>query len=208
MQVDPEYLRRHYATLSDEEFAQIDRKDLVEVAQKCYDEEVARRGPMERAENDEGEIDFEESDAEEPEWMEGAASAYVVVARPGTAEAPKAAQAARILRNAGLPVFLSVRPAEAEAGDTQPQFEYHVLVPGELSLHAASVLDKEVFNEGIEQTYREYFRGLSDDELQNADTEMLFAGIRDRLKRITKSYKKEMGRRGFEVEGKKPAEAE
>jgi hypothetical protein len=43
MQVDPEYLRRHYNSLSDEALLSIDRTDLVEIAQKCYDAELARR---------------------------------------------------------------------------------------------------------------------------------------------------------------------
>ncbi len=44
MQPDPEYLRRHYALLSDEALLEMDRADLVEVAQQLYDHEIARRG--------------------------------------------------------------------------------------------------------------------------------------------------------------------
>jgi hypothetical protein len=44
MQVDPEYLRQHYNLLSDEALLSIDRSELVEIAQKCYDAELARRG--------------------------------------------------------------------------------------------------------------------------------------------------------------------
>ncbi len=196
MQVDPEYLRRHYASLSDEELFAIDRKDLVEVAHKVYDEEVSRREPAPASES----VEEFEPDGEEPEWIEGAASAYAVVARPGSAEAPKAAQVGHILRKAGIPVHLSLQEAEPESEGAAPTYEYHVLVPGELSLHAASVLDKEIYNNAVEQTWREYFRGLSDEQLRTADTEMLFAGFRDRLKRVTKAYKKEMARRGLEVE--------
>jgi hypothetical protein len=197
MQVDPEYLRRQYASLSDEDLFEIKRKDLVEVAQNVYDEEVSRRKPQ--ASGDIAE-DFE-PDADEPDWLEGAASAYAVLAKPGCNDAPKAARIGRILRNAGIPVHLSLQEGEAESADEPATFEYHVLVPGELSLHAASVLDKEVFNEAIEQTWKEYFRGLNDDQLRTADTETLFAGFRDRLKRVTKAYKKELGRRGIELPG-------
>jgi hypothetical protein len=35
MQVDPEYLRQHYDSLSDEALLAIKRSDLVEIAQKC-----------------------------------------------------------------------------------------------------------------------------------------------------------------------------
>jgi hypothetical protein len=40
MAVDPEYLRRYYGSLSDEALMEIDRADLVEIAQNCYDHEV------------------------------------------------------------------------------------------------------------------------------------------------------------------------
>jgi hypothetical protein len=43
MQLDPEYLRQHYASLSDEAILAIDRADLVEMAQMIFDDEVGRR---------------------------------------------------------------------------------------------------------------------------------------------------------------------
>ena len=46
MQVDLEYLRRQYASLSDEALLALDRSELVETAQKCYDEELVRRKPI------------------------------------------------------------------------------------------------------------------------------------------------------------------
>jgi hypothetical protein len=46
MPVDLEYLRRHYASLSDEALLALDRSELVETAQKCYDGEVVRRKPI------------------------------------------------------------------------------------------------------------------------------------------------------------------
>ena len=48
MAADPQYLREHYASLSDEALAAIKRADLVETAQKLYDEEVRRRKPDSR----------------------------------------------------------------------------------------------------------------------------------------------------------------
>jgi hypothetical protein len=44
MRIDPEDLRRHYESLSDEGFLDIDRSDLAPVAQGIYDQEIARRG--------------------------------------------------------------------------------------------------------------------------------------------------------------------
>jgi phosphatidylserine/phosphatidylglycerophosphate/cardiolipin synthase-like enzyme len=43
MPTDPEYLRRHYASLSDEALLAIDRTELVETAQQSYDDELERR---------------------------------------------------------------------------------------------------------------------------------------------------------------------
>ena len=43
MPADPQYLRDHYASLSDEALLAIERDDLVDLAQRCYDDEVGRR---------------------------------------------------------------------------------------------------------------------------------------------------------------------
>jgi len=53
MRIDPEDLRRHYESLSDEGLLDIDRDQLVEVAQGIYDQEIARRGLDGLAEPDE-----------------------------------------------------------------------------------------------------------------------------------------------------------
>src|SRR5262249_14018434 len=44
MKADPEYLRQHYSSLPDEALLDIDRSELVEAAQRCYDDEMMRRG--------------------------------------------------------------------------------------------------------------------------------------------------------------------
>jgi hypothetical protein len=43
MELDPEYLRQHYASLSDEALLAVDRTELVELANMIVDEEVSRR---------------------------------------------------------------------------------------------------------------------------------------------------------------------
>ena len=48
MQINLEDLRRHYASLSDEALREIDRSELVELAQQCYDQELAQREPLEK----------------------------------------------------------------------------------------------------------------------------------------------------------------
>ena len=49
-QIDPEEFRRHYASLSDEALVDIDRDDLLDVAQKRSDEELAQHGMNSEAE--------------------------------------------------------------------------------------------------------------------------------------------------------------
>ncbi len=44
MQIDPDEFRRHYDSLSDEALLEVNRDELVEVAQQCYDVELANRG--------------------------------------------------------------------------------------------------------------------------------------------------------------------
>src|SRR5207237_8235301 len=43
MQIDVEDLRRYYASLPDEALLALDRTELSEMAQKCYDKELERR---------------------------------------------------------------------------------------------------------------------------------------------------------------------
>jgi hypothetical protein len=43
MQLDTEFLRQHYAAMSDEELREINREDLVEAARQIYDDEIAGR---------------------------------------------------------------------------------------------------------------------------------------------------------------------
>lgn len=44
MEIDPETFRQQYDELSDEALLSINRNDLIELAQQCYDAEVAHRG--------------------------------------------------------------------------------------------------------------------------------------------------------------------
>ena len=43
MKVSVEDFRRQYAGLSDEALLDVDRRELVDLARTCYDEELARR---------------------------------------------------------------------------------------------------------------------------------------------------------------------
>src|ERR1035441_594032 len=111
MQLDTEYLRRHYASLSDEELHAMDRADLVEAAQRIYDEELRQRelsSPPKsvsrtqyRAEED-VELDEASADGSAPGWLEDAGEAFSSYARPGTTQAPEAVHARDVLEAARI----------------------------------------------------------------------------------------------------------
>lgn len=44
MQIDPEVLRQHYSSLSDDALLAVDGSELIDIAQRCYDAELEARG--------------------------------------------------------------------------------------------------------------------------------------------------------------------
>ena len=74
MPVDLEYLRQHYASLSDDALLEINRADLVEAAQKCYDHELAARR-----------LRSAEPVDDKPEWLDEASEVYSRIDAPGAA---------------------------------------------------------------------------------------------------------------------------
>src|SRR4051812_40101084 len=85
MQIDRDALMRHYGQLMDGELLALNRDELTEVAQSCYDEEMERRGLANTgaaAETVDDEFYEDENEAaplimqgEEPEWLPDAACA-------------------------------------------------------------------------------------------------------------------------------------
>src|SRR5260221_30753 len=112
MQADPEDLRRYYSSLPDEALLDIDRNELVEMAQKCYDAEVSTRelappssvprtdrsSPVPRRSDDLSSAEVGDGAsphdaADRPAWLDQAAEVYSVVVLPGTAAADAASDA-------------------------------------------------------------------------------------------------------------------
>jgi hypothetical protein len=201
LRIDIEDFRRHYAALSDEELLEIDRSELAPVAQKCYDEELAKRELSEGGDEDlafESSEDREELAGEEPDWFEGAAVACSFTSQfAGDDAAVKADHARAALEDAAIPCQLSVKHVQPPSEATRPYTEYELLVPARLMLEAVSVLDKEVFNAEMEADWRTHMESLSDEELQAADPQAIVAGLYDRIQRLNKIYKEEMQRRGL-----------
>jgi hypothetical protein len=70
-----------------------------------------------------------------------------------------------------------------------------VMVPGALSLKASSVLDRDMFNEELEETWRTHFDHLSDEELRALRPDELCAGLLDRATRLKRAYEEAVAQR-------------
>jgi hypothetical protein len=209
MQLDPEYLRRHYASLSDEALLAVDRAELVEMAQTILDDEVGRRDlargtrrthgphitPGEPAPHyEEVEVDGEPAQAgDKPNWLEEAAEVYSYAVLTGT---PDASNARDVLEAAGIPCFLDLWEIPQEKSDVpQPTHMWRVMVPGKLNLRATSVLERDIFNQEFVDIWKTHLEALSDDEVREMNPEVAFCGLFDRIERVNRVYDEEIARR-------------
>ena len=199
MQINLDDLRDHYRSLTEDELLQIERADLTEAAQRCYDEEVSRRGlnnqepPAPQPESGE-ELETGDSDAD-PDWLQDAAIACSYTSVPGGTAATDADHARDVLQEAGIPCQISVEENHPNNADG-PRFpEFRVMVPGALNLKATAVLDKEVFNEGLETEWRSHFEALTDAQLRALTPDVICAGLADRIARLKRAYNDELARR-------------
>ncbi len=120
MRIDVKSLREQYAALSDDALLEINRGDLVQVAQGCYDDELRKRAldaestasrrrprvsadrPMPDSPGPEPPV-YDEQAGEKPAWLDEAAEVYSEYIRHGTAPAEEAARARDTLASAGIP---------------------------------------------------------------------------------------------------------
>jgi len=174
--------------LSDEALVALDRSELVEVAQSCYDHEIRQR-----ALTPEGSADPGGDTGPKPAWLDEAACAAEFGGMNSTSDAQNARD---VLENAGIPCYIQMQQPDPVGDRRQSQYEFRLFVPGKFNLEAVSVLDKEIFNAEIEAEYRTHFEQLSDEELRAVKPEVLLAGLSDRIERLTKAYTEEMERRG------------
>jgi len=200
MKLDTEFLRQHYAAMSDEELQSIDRGDLVGAAQEIFDEEVGKREAQEMPASQDVVLNEQAVELEievEEDWLEHAAEAYSSYARRGTTDPSEGSVDARdVLEAAGIPCQLELfeEPGEEE----QTQFRWRVLVPGKLVHRAMSVLDRDIFNADFEAELKTHMEMLSDEELRVMEPRYAFCGLYDRLERIGRAYDEELARRGLE----------
>lgn len=206
MPVDLEYLRRHYASLSDEGLLAIERADLVAAAQKCYDDEMKQRNldaprasrraePREQVEQAQvWHEEYEESDA--PEWLDDAAEVYSANERRGAPPPDDMMTARDALDAAGIPNHLDLFTTPGEGSDDDHR-RWRLMVPGELNLHATSVLEREISNVDFEEGWRAHLETLSDEEVRAMDVEAYFCGLFDRVERVKSVFKAELASRGI-----------
>jgi hypothetical protein len=193
MPLDTEFLRRHYAEMSDEELQSINRDDLVEAARRIFDEEIASREVPEPVMVRRAAVVPQEVAVDE-DWLADAAEAFSSYARPGTTDPSEGSVDARdVLEAAGIPCHLEL--VEEPEAEPQYRFRWRVLVPGKLMHRAASVLDRDIFNQQFESELRTHLEMLSDEELRVMEPQYAFCGLYDRLERINRAYDEELERR-------------
>ena len=202
MQITPEDLRYHYASLSDESLLEVEESELTELGRKYYEAELAHRnlqrsGAAESAAAHEFDADAENAVEIGPDWIENAACAASFTAVPGSADVPEAEHARDVLIAAGIPCQFSVLPRDPTGNDPDRRDSdmYQVLVPQSLNLKAVSVLDVEIFNPHTEAEWRTHLACLSDDELRELKPEIICAGMLDRAERLKRAYTDEIARR-------------
>jgi len=206
MPVDPEYLRRYYASLSDEGLQAIDRADLVEAAKQCYDYELRQRGrspatpPLAAPDRVEFQDDAPEAD-DPPAWLEDASEVFSRADFAGSTPAPDLVDARNALEAAGIACYLDLSEAAEEASvSRRPTHVWRLMVPGDLNLRATSVLERDIFNADFEAEWKTHLQMLSDEELRAMNPRAVFCGLFDRVERVTRSYDEEIVRRnGFKT---------
>jgi hypothetical protein len=215
MRLEPEDLRRHYGSLSDEGLLEIQRADLVPVAQEIYDQEMARRG-FERAPEEDGdgyhrpllifqtgaerefatEPGMEVDEGPAPAWLEDAACPWSAYIYPNGDYVGTGAEVQTALREAGIPSRIVVKPPEPEPPST-PRSLYCVMVPGELAARAYSVVERKVHNQMAVAEWRSQLQAFSDEELRTLNPEDFWGALLDRVERMKRAYSEEMARRGL-----------
>jgi hypothetical protein len=206
VQINPDDFRDHYASLTDEALLDLDRTELVEVAQQLYDQELARRGLVAQQyeeDSEEPEVTPRSTGARgiqtgpEPEWLEDASTAAAFTEVQGQDSARAAEEARDALENAGIPCYIELHTDDPEPV-RKPQRYYRVMVPGPLGMQATSILDKEIFNADTEDRFRTHLETMSDEDLKALDPEILAAALLDRVERLRRAYRDELAHRGLD----------
>jgi hypothetical protein len=199
MPVDLEYLRHHYASLSDEALRDINRAELVKEAQKIYDDELGLRKPIaprvvERAETPS--LPKPHFAGGKPDWLDDAAEVFSHGNFAGSYPAHDVWGARAALEAAGIPCYLELIEDPAESSSPARK-RWRAMVPGTFGLHAASVIERDMFNDEFEAVWKSHLATLTDEELKAVTPEAAFSGLFDRVERVKRAYAEEFARRGM-----------
>ena len=193
MQVDPEQLRQLYESLSDEELLAVGRADLIEAAQKYYDAELNRRELTVHLQEPD-DVD-EVPDVEiGPDWLEDAAEVYSWTAFAQDPLPPEAFETRDVLEAAGIPCLLKLGEIPKDPYSKRTH-SWKLLVPGQLNMRAASIVDRDIFNQKFEDYWSAHLQELSDKELLSMSPKAIFCGLFDKVERVTRAYANEVARR-------------
>jgi hypothetical protein len=198
LQVDPEYLKKHYASLSDEALEDVNRDELVGAAQRIYDEERSQRellSPVAPKQSGSPHAEAPVRSESDPDWLSEAICACSFSLAPGQTSADGAEQARDVLEAAGIPVHVGTHRQDPP---TAAKSEIRIMIPSRYSLKAESVLDHELYNVEIEDAWKTHLSMLSDEEFRELDFDALISGLSDRLERLRRVYKEELAARAGE----------
>ena len=134
MKADAEDFRRQYASLNDEALLEINREDLVPIAQQCYDAEVSSRG-------------LDSPQAEEEEQAGAAQDPTQNLIELASFSNPSEAGSARsLLRMAEIPCALST---DFPGSVLNVGYDVKLYVPAEFADQAQEVLESEISDEEL-----------------------------------------------------------
>jgi len=190
MEADLSEVRRQYASLTDTALREIDRAELIEGAQKCLDDEFARRGLAKHAEPAAAARSIPKGD-----WRDRPGCVCIFESFPERDSAPRAEDARKVLEAAGIPSYVDARKVDPNGGYPRPDREYLVMVPLAMSPRARGVLHMQIYNEQEDAGWRAHFEDLSDGELRSIDVDGLVEGFLDYAKRLRGAYEDELARR-------------
>jgi hypothetical protein len=205
MLIDRRELGRHYSSLTDEELLSMRRDELTSTAQVIYDLEIARRGLDEKPADEEeiersvksieGVSELLDSDCPEPEWLDNAVCVCSFDISPGSNSMERASLAKAVLQKEGIQSHLTSVREIPDNGSGSEKTIVNVMVPIGLTLHASSILERDLFNEEHETEWQTQLNAYSDKDLLALDPDIFCAGPLDRAARMKRVYAEEMAKR-------------
>lgn len=197
VEIDPEKLRQHYASLSDDALLDLNRSDLTDLGRQYYDVEMASRrlradSPSPEPVETRPVFDSEPGEASGTEYD---ACVFAQTIRPGVDAGGDTATVMNALSNARIPCKMIQEHVEPKP--SAPYDEYRVMVPIRFAPEASSILDRDIIYADLESKWQAHFAELTDAELIDVDPENLFAGLVDRIERTKRAYDEELRRRGL-----------